>query len=234
MNQTKLLSCVACLLFAHLIVNLYSVFVKDAQAGTTVTTTPTPAPVVNNPLAQQSANLVGQTMQPIQAPIAGIQPTPAEFIPVDAGQTTPIAPFAEAATVGTVEQAEMPTATDAATMTPTTVSSQVQQETDKLEAAKGTVSEDAIVDPAQQETSSVSGLEGAQGEAIKVNAPDAREIQDGEIIDGVADATKAAAFTEQIQHAEATPTKQATVQGPPQKPIKHLFLFNFFLTSFTA
>ncbi len=36
MNQTKLLYCIACLLFAHLIVNLYSVFVKEAQAGTTV------------------------------------------------------------------------------------------------------------------------------------------------------------------------------------------------------
>ena len=164
-------------------------------------------------IAAMQASAVSQTMQPIQATTAMIQPTAGEFIPVDAGQTTPIAPFAEAATAGTVEQAQMPTATDAATMTPTTVSSQVQQETDKLEAAKGTVSEDAIVDPAQQETSSVSGLEGAQGEAIKVNAPDAREIQDGEIIDGVADATKAAAFTEQIQHAEATPSKQATVKG---------------------
>tara|TARA_R100001591_G_scaffold75353_6_gene83188 strand:- start:1336 stop:4800 length:3465 start_codon:yes stop_codon:yes gene_type:complete len=173
-----------------------------------------PAPTLTpEQLAAMQASAVSQTMQPIQANTAMIQPTAGEFIPVDAGQTTPIAPFAEAATVGTVEQAEMPTATDAATMTPTTVSSQVQQETDKLEAAKGTVSEDAIVDPAQQETSSVSGLEGAQGEAIKVNAPDAREIQDGEIIDGVADATKAAAFTEQIQHAEATPTKQATVKG---------------------
>ena len=36
MNQTKLLSCIALLLFAHLIVNLYSIFVKTAQAGTPV------------------------------------------------------------------------------------------------------------------------------------------------------------------------------------------------------
>ena len=36
MNQTKLPSCIAFLLTAHLIVNLYSVFVKDAQAGTTM------------------------------------------------------------------------------------------------------------------------------------------------------------------------------------------------------
>ena len=36
MNQTKLLFSIACLLFAHLIVNTYSVFVQDAQAGSTV------------------------------------------------------------------------------------------------------------------------------------------------------------------------------------------------------
>ena len=91
-----------------------------AQAGTTV---------VNNPLAQQSANLVGQTMQPIQAPIAGIQPTPAEFIPVDAGMTTPMAPFAQAATTGTTQQAPMPTVTPTATMTPATAATGVQAAT---------------------------------------------------------------------------------------------------------
>jgi len=60
---------------------------------------------------------------------------------------------------------------------------------------------------------SVSNLNAAQGTAIKVNSPAAREIQNGEIIDGVADAQKAAKFTEQIQAAEATPSKQATVKG---------------------
>ena len=60
---------------------------------------------------------------------------------------------------------------------------------------------------------SVSNLDAAQGSAIKVNSPAARQIQDGEIIDGVADAEKAAKFTEQIQAAESTPSKQATVKG---------------------
>jgi len=181
-----------------------------AQEGTTVTTAP-PAPVINNPLAQQSANLVGQTMQPIQAPIAGIQPTAEEFIPVDAGMTTPMAPFAEAATTGAVTQAEMPTPTDITTADFTTVSPQVQSETDKLAAEQGEVSD--IINAAQQETTSVSGLEAALGDFIKVDAPDAREIQEGEIISGVADATKASKFTEAIQAAEATPSKQATVAG---------------------
>ena len=54
-------------------------------------------------------------MQPTQAPVSYIQPEAADFVPVDAGQATPIAPYAEAATVGTVQQADQqvtPTAAD--------------------------------------------------------------------------------------------------------------------------
>jgi hypothetical protein len=202
--------------------------VQNYQTGGQVQITPieappqeiTPTPMATpmegltpEQLAAMQASAVSQTMQPIQATTAMIEPTAGEFIPVDAGQTTPMAPFAEAATVDTVTQAEMPTKEDAATVTAETVSDEVKAETDKLEAAKGVVSDEAQVEAAQQETTSVSGLEAAQGTATKVNAPDAREIQEGELIDGVADATKAAAFTEQIQAAEATPSKQATVKG---------------------
>ena len=188
-----------------------------AQTGTVVTTTP--APVVNNPLAQQSANLVGQTMQPIQAPIAGIQPTPAEFIPTDAGMTTPMAPFAQAATTGTTQQAPMPLTTPTATMTPSTAATGVQAATSALQPAQGTLSEQAQVGAAQQATTSVTGMEAAQGAAIKVEGPTARKLEtdpvsgESEIISGSANAETAAAFTEAKQAEEATPSKQATVQG---------------------
>ena len=43
--------------------------------------------------------------------------------------------------------------------------------------------------------------------------PVQREIQQGELISGAADAAKAAKFTEEVQAAEATPTEKATVQG---------------------
>ena len=180
-----------------------------AQEGTTVV----------NPLAQQSANLVGQTMQPIQAPIAGIQPTPAEFIPVDAGMTTPMAPFAQAATTGTTQQAPMPTVTPTATMTPATAATGVQAATSALQPAQGTLSEQAQVGAAQQATTSVTGMEAAQGAAIKVEGPTARKLEtdpvsgESEIISGSANAATAAAFTEAKQAEEATPSKQATVQG---------------------
>ena len=180
-----------------------------AQAGTTVV----------NPLAQQSANLVGQTMQPIQAPIAGLQPTPAEFIPVDAGMTVPMAPFAEAATTGTTQQAPMPLTTPTATMTPATAATGVQAATSALQPAQGTLSQQAQVGAAQQATTSVTGMEAAQGAAIKVEGPTARKLEtdpvsgESEIISGSANAETARAFTEAVEAETATPTKQATVQG---------------------
>ena len=66
---------------------------------------------------------------------------------------------------------------------------------------------------AQQTKSSVGDLKAAQDDAILMDNPVQREIQDGELISGVADAEKAAKFTEEIQSAQATPTQQATVQG---------------------
>jgi hypothetical protein len=180
-----------------------------AQAGT----------VVSNPLAQQSANLVGQTMQPIQAQIAGIQPAPAEFIPTDAGMTVPMAPFAEAATTGTTQQAPMPLTTPTATMTPATAATGVQAATSALQPAQGTLSQQAQVGAAQQATTSVTGMEAAQGAAIKVEGPTARKLEtdpvsgESEIISGSANAETARAFTEAVEAETATPTKQATVQG---------------------
>ena len=162
-------------------------------------------------LAEMQERAVQQTMQPMQATTAMIQPTAADFIPVDAGMTVPIAPFAEAATVGTVQQAALPTAATPATAGVTTVAPQVAKEAAKLQAATGTPTQQITAQ--QQIGTSITGMEAAQGTAIKVDAPDARAIQEGEIISGAADATKAAAFTEAIQAAEATPSKQATVAG---------------------
>jgi len=162
-------------------------------------------------LAQMQASAVRQTMQPMQPTTAMIQPTAADFIPVDAGMTTPIAPFAEAATVGTVQQAGMPVLPTVATATADQVTDKVKLQTAGLKAATGTPTKDVVAQ--QQSDTSIRGMEAALGDAIKVDAPDPREIKEGEIISGEADATKAATFTEAVQHAEATPSKQATVAG---------------------
>jgi len=98
---------------------------------------------------------------------------------------------------------------------------EASQSADGIDTALDTV-EAAQTDPndprskviaAQQTKSSVGDLEAAQGDAILMENPVQREIQDGELISGVANAEKAAKFTEEIQAAQATPTQQATVQG---------------------
>ena len=71
----------------------------------------------------------------------------------------------------------------------------------------------AEVDAQQQQTTSVANVEAAQGTGILMQNPVQRQIESGELISGVANAQTAAAFNEQIQAAQATPSKQATVQG---------------------
>jgi len=72
----------------------------------------------------------------------------------------------------------------------------------------------AQVTAAQQTASSVGSLTEAQGNATLINNPVQRNIQAGELISGAAaDAQTAAAFTEQVQAATASPSTQATVQG---------------------
>ena len=92
-----------------------------------------------------------------------------------------------------------------------TAATDVAAEAAKFTPQVGTITPGATITAAQQQTTSVANVEAAQGTATMVNAPDKRDIQEGEIISGAADATKAAAFTEAIQAAEATPSKQATV-----------------------
>ena len=186
---------------------LYAQEGVDVQPGTTID------PSFATQLADQTKDLIGQTMAPYQQPVDKIVPEEADFIASTAGQTSAVAPMAEAATVGSVTQAQMPMTADASTYTATTAEDAVKAETDALQAQTGTVSEAAQVEAQQQLTSSVTGLEAAQGTATMVDAPAAREIQEGEIISPAANAEKAAKFTEQIEAATATPTKQATVAG---------------------
>ena len=185
---------------------------KGYQEGGVVATAPV-TPLTTENLAQMQSSAVQQTMQPRQATIQQLVPQAADFIAPTAGQAAPVAPMAEAATLGQVQLAQPVAATPAAQVTPATAADAVQQMTQATQAAQGAVSPEAQVQAAQQMQSSVTGLEAAQGTAIMMTNPVQREIQEGELISGVADAEKAAVFTEQVQAAQATPSKQATVQG---------------------
>ena len=103
----------------------------------------------------------------------------------------------------------------ASTMTATTAADAVKAATDDSKAATGTVSAEGVVQAATQDptTTDVSTVTAAQGTATVMDNPVQREIQQGEIVTGVADATKASAFSEQIQAATATPSEKATVKG---------------------
>jgi hypothetical protein len=161
-------------------------------------------------LAGQTKDLISGTMDPTQSSVQKISTTDEQIIDTTKGQA-PDAVTVEAKTVGGAQKADDVTKTDAQTYDAKTVTQGVKAETETLDAAKGTVSQE--IDAAQQTESSVSGLEAAQGEAILMDNPVQRQIQDGELISGAADAAKAAKFTEQIEAATASPSKKATVAG---------------------
>ena len=101
------------------------------------------------------------------------------------------------------------------TVDPTKSAADVEKQMDKTKAATGEVSEGAKIDAVTVDPTKtkVADIPAAQGEGILMDNPVQREIQEGELISGAADANKAAKFTEEVQAATATPTKQATVAG---------------------
>ena len=139
-------------------------------------------------------------------PVAGEQ-----MLQTDTGMVDPRAGISTA--VAGATQADTVTETQANKMDAVQSAEGVQTALDATQAAQGTVDPRAEVVAAQQTASSVGDLDAAQGNAILMDNPVQREIQDGELITGAADAQKAAKFTEEIQAAQATPTQQATVQG---------------------
>ena len=148
-----------------------------------------------------------------EADVAKIKVTPGTLIDSDVGQVRP-APTVDTATVANTEDARAPRAIDAATVKADTVTDDVRKETNKLEAAQGTVSEQSQVRAAQQKDSSLEGMQAATGKGILMDNPVQRQVEKGEMISGsTVDAAKVNKLAESIQAAEATPTKQATVQG---------------------
>jgi len=151
------------------------------------------------------------TQQTVQA----IDPNAAETnIAVGTGQAG-VLPTAPTSTSGTPATAATPTDITTSTMQAATSQPAVTTAVAGTEAAQGTLSDGSTLTAATMTPTdtAVSDLTAAQGEAIVMNNPVQREIQAGELITGAADATTAAAFTEQIQAATATPSDQATVQG---------------------
>jgi len=167
-------------------------------------------PTIGDIMTRQ-AMVPGLPMGAAVAPV-GTVATPSEMIDPTTGQVTGAmaVPTAMATTVqATPQQDEEAAQVQAATAAPA-----VSAALNATQAAQGAVDPRAEVVAAQQTASSVGSLEAAQGNAILIDNSVQRELQDGELISGsVVDAEKAAKFTEQVEAAQATPTRQATVQG---------------------
>ena len=125
------------------------------------------------------------------------------------------APQGTVAQVGAADKADAPDAISTVKAGTDTSKTEVQAQVDKTEAAQGTLSEGSTFDGVTMTPTdtAVGDLKAAQGSSIVMNNPVTREIQEGELISGSADAVKAAKFTEQVQAAEATPSDKATVKG---------------------
>ena len=180
--------------------------------GMVIEDTSVPSSPTLSTIERGQQQLVAQAASPIVAPATDEISSSTGIISSTAGRLPTSTPQADVK-AATVTQAAGPTGMSVSTMQPTSVAPAVQQQTSALQAAQGEIAPEATVTAAQQTESSVSNITAAQGEAILMDNPVQRQIQDGELITGAADAAKAATFTEQIQAAEATPSKQATVQG---------------------
>ena len=158
--------------------------------------------------ALETSRLAGIT--PPLARVAAQQTpqTAAQDIAAGAGQVG-TAFVAQPSQAGAVTAAQAPTATPAAQVTAAEAAGAVAQAS--AEAAQSAFDQQIIA--AQQNESSVSQVQAAQGTANLINSPANREIQAGELVSPAANAARATAFTEQVQAATASPTDKATVQG---------------------
>lgn len=117
-------------------------------------------------------------------------------------------------TLATTAQADQFARTDAAQMDATQTAPRVAEEAERTEAAQGSVTMQMEAQEADATATEVGTVPAAQiAEATRVDQPQSRTLQSGELIQGAADASKASAFVEQVDAAQADPSSAATVQG---------------------
>jgi hypothetical protein len=157
---------------------------------------------------------VKKTMDPTESTVAKIEEDAGQIIGGTTGQVTGPSGMT-ASTAGATTAAATPSQPKAASVQAAQTTPGIAQTVGAMDATQYQTQVGAAsqVQAAQMNQSSVSGMQAAQGAATMMNNPVQRQIQQGELISGAADAAKAAAFAEQIQAATASPSQQATVQG---------------------
>jgi hypothetical protein len=151
-----------------------------------------------------------------EADVKKIEVTEDQFLGDDVGKLSDETPKADVTTADGDYTAETPEAKEAVSVDTATVTAEVQATLDKLEAATGKPSDEALVDAATMSPEDLAqlGLSAAQiEEAIRVQKPTERTLQEGELISG--SSVDMDRVTEEIDYTAATgtPSSQATVQG---------------------
>jgi len=114
------------------------------------------------------------------------------------------------------QQAVTPDAMTPASVQATATQDAVDTALGDVDAAKGTVSDDAKVTAAQGDASNVAGTElevDQIADATQVVKPDARKVETGELLDGSAVNMAAVKEATEFEAAQADPSKRATVKG---------------------
>ena len=183
---------------------------EDVSEGITIPTVPKGEGIAGQLTVNQS--LRPQLPTDTATEVSNIRQDSNQLIASNAGQVSTNAPTATSTTAATTTAAT-PVTSAANLATTSTAAPAVAQDLAGVNAAQGTVTQNAQVDAAQQVGTSVSTLDAAQGTATQVEGAPTRTIEGGELVNPVADAQKAAAFTETITAAQADPSARATVQG---------------------
>jgi len=165
-------------------------------------------PTIEDAMMQRATNpMLPQNGQMTPQGIAFDAATQA--VPTGTGSvgTAPTMTGAPQAGVQTVAQ---PSATQAAQYQAEMASDQLQQTT----AAVGSVSAPMQAQTMVPTSTEVANQQAAQiDQAVRIQAPDARQLSAEELVSAPADAQVASQFAEQVQAAQAQPTPEATVQG---------------------
>ena len=132
------------------------------------------------------------------------------------GQVTGPAPTATVTTAGTAAPVVAPEKTLAPTVEATTVSDEINTTLDKLTAATGLPSDEALAKAATMKPEELAqlGLDAAQITAAQtVKAPDARKLEEGEMIEGATVDMERVRKETNFEAATGAPSTDATVQG---------------------
>lgn len=163
-----------------------------------------------------AAEAVGMT---VSTPTEGVTPIQTQQIAPDTAQDIAtgtgqlgVAPTTQV-TTGQTAQTAAPTPTTAAQATAAGTAENIAAL--DIQKTQGQVTPQALLDAAQQAPAqlAVQNVQAAETQGTQIVSPAARQLQQGEMIQGAANAQTAAQFTEGVEAATGAPSTAATVQG---------------------